>query len=432
MGVVWMASEEDVAGGTDGRRGFEAALLLGRMRAAGVTSAEGSGPAVAVAAAAAARVGRRVVRVHGVDRAADVLVLGWDGETAPAAGALAPGWRVSLSPVPTLVWGACLRAAWPRPELAPFPGGAFAREGIVSLCCQLGADRDAVERAVDRVLPEADLLAVDGDELRLGAAVAALPAVVVEGLRRGHHLLPALTAGAQAGDEPASVVPPYEVPTDVEPAHEAPDGYVMRSVVATLETARRPVPWGGLPMLGDPAMRSMVEQALLPCGRQLLRTADGNWVTGFCDPVVEALVDEGVGTLAAEDRAVLALVLLHTVAIPRAQGRHRHSRWTGEGHTVTLAALASNRKISKTSMRAALRRLRAAGMVAETTTGRYLPGPALDRMSEARSNLLWEDLILVGRPDGQLAAAIRRRRGLAVAVLSDGGVAESPTETDRR
>lgn len=82
-------------------------------------------------------------------------------------------------------------------------------------------------------------------------------------------------------------------------------------------------------------------------------------------------------------------------------------------------------------MRTALRRLRAAGMVAETTTGRYLPGPALDRMSEARSNLLWEDLILVGRPDGQLAAAIRRRRGLDVPA-PPGELPDEPTETDRR
>ncbi|MDX3370139.1 MULTISPECIES: hypothetical protein [unclassified Streptomyces] len=358
---------------------------------------------------------------------ADVLVLGWDGETAPAAGSLAPGWRVGLSPVPTLVWAACLRAAWPRPERPPFPGGPFRRDDIVSLCSQLGADRDAVKQAVDRTLPEAGLIAVDGDELWLGAAVAALPAVVVEGLRRGHHLLPAPPADAQTGGgEPASVVPPHEVPADAEPAHEMPDGYVMRSAIATLETARRPVPRGELPMLADPAMRAAVERALLPCGRQLRQTVDGNWVTGFCDPLADALVAEGVGTLTAVDRAVLALVLLHTVAIPRAQGRHRHSRWTGEAHTVTLAELASNRRISKAAMRAALRRLRATGMIAETTTGRYLPGPVLDRMSEARGNLLWEDLILVGRPDGQLAAAIRRRRGLDAPVRAlPGGTAET-------
>ncbi|WP_329353779.1 hypothetical protein [Streptomyces anulatus] len=426
-----MASEQGAVGGADKERAFQAALLLGRLRAAGVTSAETSGPVAAAAATAAARIGRRVIRVHGVDRSADVLVLGWDGETAPAAGNLAPGWRIGLSPVPSLVWAACLRAAWPRPERAPFLGRPFRRADVVALCSQLGADREAVKQAVERTLPEAGLIAVDGGELRLGAAVAALPAVVVEGLRRGHHLLPAPRTDVQADEGPASVAPPYEVPSDADPADEMSDGYGMRSAIATLETARRPVPRGELPVLADPAMRAAVEQALLPCGRQLLQTGDGNWVTGFCDPLADALVAEGVGTLAAVDRAVLALVLLHTVAIPRAQGRHRHSRWTGEAHTVTLAELASNRRISKAAMRTALRRLRAAGMVAETTTGRYLPGPALDRMSEARSNLLWEDLILVGRPDGQLAAAIRRRRGLDVPA-PPGELPDEPTETDRR
>lgn len=424
-----MASEQGAVSGADEERAFQAALLLGRLRAAGVTSAGTSAPVAAAAAAAAARIGRRVIRVHGAGGAADVLVLGWDGETAPATGSLTTGGRLGLSPVPTLVWAVCLRAAWPQPERSPYPGGPFRRADIVSLCSQLGADGEAVKQAVDRTLPEAGLIAVDGDELRLGAAVAALPAVVVEGLRRGHHLLPAPLADARAGDgEPTSVVPPHEVPADAEPTHEMSDWYVLRSAIATLETARRPVPRGELLMLADPAMRAAVERALLPCGRQLRQTADGNWITGFCDPLADALVAEGVGTLAAVDRAVLALVLLHTVAIPRAQGRHRHNRWTGEAHTVTLAELASNRRISKAAMRAALRRLRAAGMVAEATTGRYLPGPALDRMSEARSNLLWEDLILVGRPDGQLAAAIRRRRGLDA---PPGELPDGPTETDR-
>jgi hypothetical protein len=424
-----MASEQNAIREADEDRAFQAALLLGRLRATGVTSAETTGPVAFAAAAAAARIGRRVIRVHGVGRLADVLVLGWDGETAPAA-SLSPTFRIGLSPVPTLVWAACLRAAWPRPERAPFPGGPFRRAAIVALCSQLGADREAVERALERTLPEAGLISVDGDELRLGAAVAAFPAVVVEGLRRGHHLLPAHGADEQASGEPDSAVPPHEVRADAGTALEMSDGYVVRSVVATLETARRPVPRGELPMLADPAMRAAVEQALLPCGRQLLQTAEGNWVTGFCDPLADALVAEEVGTLAAVDRAVLALVLLHTVAIPRARGRHRHSRWTGEAHTVTLAELVSNRRISKAAMRTALRRLRAAGMVAETTTGRYLPGPALERMSEARSNLLWEDLILVGRPGGQLAAAIRRRRGLEVPAPR-GELSEIPTETDR-
>ena len=39
-----MASEQDAIRGADEDRAFQAALLLGRLRAAGVASAETSGP----------------------------------------------------------------------------------------------------------------------------------------------------------------------------------------------------------------------------------------------------------------------------------------------------------------------------------------------------------------------------------------------------
>ncbi|MFB9608717.1 hypothetical protein ACFFTQ_37795 [Streptomyces roseofulvus] len=406
--------------GSDAEEDLQAQVLLGRLRAQGVASAAVGESVLARAASAASGSGRRIVRVSG-STPGDLVVLGWDAETAPVAGISVAGWQVGLPPVATLVWAACLRAAWPRPEVLPFPGVAFLRADVVSLCCRLGADEDAVERTVDGVLQTARLLVSQGDVLRLGPAVAALPAVVVEGLRRGHHLLPAMHAegldSGEAGGEKA-VAPAREVGGGDRLVDGGADGYLVRSVIAALESARRPLPRASLPMLADPALRARVGRALERGGRQLLQTEQGNWVTGFRDPVSDALVAEGTGTLGDVDRAVLALVLLHTVALPRAQGRHRHSRWTGETHTVTLAVLASNRKISKVAISAALRRLRAAGMVAEATTGRYLPGPALDRLTAERSNLLWEDLILVGRPDGHLAAAIRRRRQLADSPVS--------------
>lgn len=417
-------SAEDTSEEPGQQIAFQVALLLGRLRALRAVPATVSESVLAAAAAAAAQTGRRVIRVHDAARGtADMLVLGWDNETAPVPGLVAPSGRLGLSPVPTLVWAACLRAAWPKPELAPFPGQTLQRTDILSLCCSgLGADRDVVERALDRILPEAQLIVAEESELRLGAAVAALPPAVVEGLRRRHHLLP-----VREEREPADRSAPLKgrasarkVPVDAGQVPEASDHHVVRSAIATLETSRRPLPRNSLPALTDPAMYSMAKNALLPCGRDLQQTPEGTWATGFCDPVADALVDEGTGTLTAEERAVLALVLLHTVAIPRAQGRHRHSRWTGEPHAVTLTTLASNRRIPKVTMRAALRRLKAAGMVAESTAGHYVPGPALERLSEYRSSLLWEDLILAGRPDGHLAAAIRRRRGLSDPLRQDG------------
>ncbi|MFI6340962.1 hypothetical protein [Streptomyces sp. NPDC050535] len=426
-------STENASDSSGGETAFQAALFLGRLRACRVTSAAVPEPVLAAAAAAAARTGRRVLRVVGAAESADVVVLGWDGETAPATGLAVPSWRLGLPPVPTLVWAACLRAAWSEPGQAPFPGRRFRRAGILSLCSGLGADPDSVERALDRALPDAHLIAADGPELLLGPAVAALPQAVVEGLRRGHHLLPVLDEGASDHGQPPvkrreSV---HAVSGDFSQAPEVSGHYVIRSAMAALETSRRPLPRGSLPVLTDPAMRSLAERFLLPCGRHLLQNPDGNWITGFTDPVADALVQERTGTLSDAERAVLALVLLHTVAIPRAQGRHRHSRWTGEPHAVTLATLASNRKISKVVMSAALRGLRAAGMVAESTTGRYIPGPALDRLTEHRSSMLWEDLILVGRPDGHLAAAIRRRRGLTGPLPHPDSLVDNPAGTDR-
>ncbi|WP_405649625.1 hypothetical protein OG581_52540 [Streptomyces sp. NBC_01386] len=423
-------SGEDAPGAPGEEVASQAALLLGRLRVSRVASAAVPDAVLAAAAAAAAQTGRRVIRIVGRADDEGVLVLGWDGETAPAAGLAVPSWRLGLPPVPTLVWAVCLRAAWPEPHLVPFPGRAFRRAGILALCSQLGADPDSVERALDRTLPDAHLIVTDGPQLFLGPAVAALPPAVVEGLRRGHHVLPVL-------DEDAAQSPPMrqrsalELSGDVGQTPEASDHYVVRSAIASLETARRPLPRASLPGLTDPAMRSLAERFLLSCGRHLLQTPDGNWITGATDPVADALVEEETGTLTDVERAVLALVLLHTVAIPRAQGRHRHSRWTGEPHAVTLATLASNRKISKAAMSAALRRLRAAGMVAESTTGRYIPGPALDRLTEQRSGLLWEDLILVGRPDGHLAAAIRRRRALTGPLLHPDNPVDNPAEMDR-
>ncbi|MER6910293.1 hypothetical protein ABT354_01265 [Streptomyces sp. NPDC000594] len=72
--------------------------------------------------------------------------------------------------------------------------------------------------------------------------------------------------------------------------------------------------------------------------------------------------------------------------------------------------LARNRALTQTAIRQALRTLRAAGMVDTMGKGNYIPGPALQRLSPARTSALWEDLILAGRPGGHLARAIAERR----------------------
>ncbi|MFC9331926.1 hypothetical protein [Kitasatospora sp. NPDC057015] len=425
-----MSDAEPQEDGPDHNVAFQAALLLGRLRLFQVVPATVPGPVIATAAAAAAGVGRRLIRITSGPNGADRLVLGWESESAPSADPAVQASRLGLSPIPTLVWAVCLRAGWPEPDHTPFPGLPFERARILELCVGLGADRESVERAIDRTLPSSGLIAVGGGDLRLGPAVAALPGTVVESLRRGHHLLPAL-GDNMSSPGPGRAAAAHAVPVCENQVPSTSDHHVVRSAIATLETSRRAVPRRDLPGLTDPAIRSLAEAALLPCGRQLMQTADGNWTTGFTDPTADALADEGSGTLTDAERAVLALVLLHTVAIPRARGRHRHSRWTGEPYSVSLQELAKNREIPKVTIKAALRGLRAAGLVAESTTGHYIPGPALDRLPEHRSASLWEDLILVGRPDGHLAAAIVRRRNLTDTQPTYSHRVHGHEETDR-
>jgi DNA-binding transcriptional ArsR family regulator len=305
------------------------------------------------------------------------------------------------------VWAACLRAAWPDPSLPPFPGADFAPQDITETCTALGADPDTVRTALDRALPAAHLITATGPRRRLGPATAALPTPAIDALRRAHHRLPRSTTPPGVMDERHTLAH-----AAVEEANgtQPPSEHLAHTLIAALETARGPLARSDLTPLADPAIRAQAAHALAGCGRQLLCTPEGNWITGYPDPVAQALIAEGSGVPSRAERAVLALVLLHTVAIPRARGHHRHARWANTSHPVTADELALNRAITKTTIRHALRKLRTAGLVAEAAPGRYIPGPALERLTAHRAEALWEDLILIGRPDGHLAAAIRQRR----------------------
>lgn len=76
---------------------------------------------------------------------------------------------------------------------------------------------------------------------------------------------------------------------------------------------------------------------------------------------------------------MLALVLLRAVAIPRAQGRHRHDWWATTDHPIGSDELKANRCLSGKTIEQALRGLRAAGYVthalqAGTCRARRWPG----------------------------------------------------------
>lgn len=180
------------------------------------------------------------------------------------------------------------------------------------------------------------------------------------------------------------------------------------AALGAVEVAEGPVRAEDFRALAEPALRDAVDALLRATGRVLLRVGDG-WLSGYDDTIADRLADEGVGVLAPTDRAVLTLVLLRTVAIPRAQGRIADGDWTAAEPT-TIDELAKSRHLTKQAIRASVRRLRTAGLLKPGLRPVIVPGPQFLRLTEARSRRLWEDLILLCQPDGMAAEVIRRRR----------------------
>ncbi|MBO3746152.1 hypothetical protein J5X84_08770 [Streptosporangiaceae bacterium NEAU-GS5] len=276
----------------------------------------------------------------------------------------------------------------------------------------LNADRNTVVTALDTTLPTAGLITLNGDLGALGPAAAALPSAIWSQLRRIHERLPRSTELGrlpEAAPDTAleSLTVRWIAIESQAPATEFDEN--IRTTICALETAEGPIRRADLPMLADPAIHAAVETTLARCGRTLISVGSHSWITGYPAAVAAALARNQVGTLQPTERAVLALVLLHTVAIPRARGIHLDDTWAST-HPVQLDTLIANRTIKRTTASAALRGLRRAGFVATAKAGGYLPGPALLRLTPTQRNLLWEDLIVLGRPTGYMARRIREQR----------------------
>src|SRR5262249_25522176 len=121
------------------------------------------------------------------------------------------------------------------------------------------------------------------------------------------------------------------------------------------------------------------------------------------------LVGEGLGVLEPEDRAVLALVLIYSVAIPRARGRIHASDWT-KAEPVALDELKKNRNLSASVIDRAGPRLKGARGLLPGRTAPIGPGRQLLGLTQERSSRIWEELLLVAQPQGPMANLIRRRR----------------------
>lgn len=179
------------------------------------------------------------------------------------------------------------------------------------------------------------------------------------------------------------------------------------AAVAAVETAQEPVPANELRALMEPSLRHVVEQVLAQAGRVLVKVGTG-YLSGYDDRVAVELADLGIGVLEPEHRAVLAMVLLFTVAVPRAEGRHRHPNpWLSE-HPVSPSMLETG-TVRPGVVRAALPVLRAGGLI-RTVNGGIVPGWAFLRLTSSATTALFEELILLAEPQGDLAMSIRRLR----------------------
>jgi len=178
--------------------------------------------------------------------------------------------------------------------------------------------------------------------------------------------------------------------------------------VRAVEEAESPVPRSAFRALGDAALRAAVETVLHDSGRVLMEMPQG-FLSSYADDVREALAADGIGVLPPDDRAVLCLVLLHAVAIPRAKGSiPREAAWT-VAEPVNPRTLSLS-KLSDSTVRASVRRLREAGILGYGTNRWIVPGPQLLRLSAAAIEWVFEELVVLAEPDGLLAESIHRRR----------------------
>lgn len=202
------------------------------------------------------------------------------------------------------------------------------------------------------------------------------------------------------------------------------DQSAVLDAIGALELADGPVP-ATLPAFAEPALRAIVAARLAGCGRVLMQRPDG-FVSGYDDTVADQLLTHGIGCLDRTDRAVLALVLLRTVAIPRARGKLAGEEWV-QAQTIptTVDELAQNRHLTKLAITTSLRRLRGLGLIRGHRAD-IVPGPQFQRLTPARSSALWEDLLLLSAPSSSYARVIRTRRAAHAVPTTVPSLQESP------
>src|SRR5580692_10288861 len=133
----------------------------------------------------------------------------------------------------------------------------------------------------------------------------------------------------------------------------------VMSAFAAVEHSPEPVPEAQLLALRDATVRRSLDDLLHRVGRTLVPVGT-SWTSGYRDEVAAELAQAGWHSLPAIDRAVLVLVLIHSVAIPRSRGTLQGDAWTSGQPTMASELLEASR-LQPTDVRIALAHLRAAG-----------------------------------------------------------------------
>lgn len=175
-----------------------------------------------------------------------------------------------------------------------------------------------------------------------------------------------------------------------------------------VEFAAEPVQEARFTALRDPALRRTLAEMLARRGRTLIQQRE-RWISGYDDAVAAK-----AGTALGEsERAVLTLVLVHSVAIPRAEGLLPEDTWLSP-HATPVDELRRHTQLPIGELESALRALRHAGLLSQVKAGEeaggYVPGPQFHRLTQAARRRLQEELILAAGPHTPLAAAVRAQR----------------------
>lgn len=180
------------------------------------------------------------------------------------------------------------------------------------------------------------------------------------------------------------------------------------AAVIALERAERPLPPTSLPALAEASLRQVVEEVLAAAGRVLVSSTDG-FISGYDDGIAERLAQEGFGLLEPIDRAILAFVLLLSVAAPRAAGElPPEASWT-TGQPVPRSRFKGS-ALQGVDTESAIRRLRDAGLLRTVPGKGFVLGYQFHRLTKNASTHLFEELVLLVEPSGSLAESIKRRR----------------------